>query len=304
MFSLPAPWRASAAAALTAALLALPTLTPGALAHDTYVQYQIIVYVHSVEDLDCLDGCTNADFYSKLTIDGDTTTSAYIRDEANITPDWRKRAGRSSLDMVDRFVPVGISIWDSDNGPNAWIDPDDHVDITPGGGRNLDLLVNFTDPNDPDLSGTLIDANTGAELAVFRPFDSIDGRPYGWTSTPRQRPNDAYLTTRGTSSDRAAIEYRVRIHRVPDFVISRITELASGSTAVEVFNGGGPGTVTSVACSNASGTRRTDASTNLAAASRTTVTVPIARPTSCTVTGENRYGWSEPHTDNNTRISQ
>jgi hypothetical protein len=291
--------RLGVAAALTATTLASPAAVPTASAHEDTVAYQIIVVVHKVDELTMLDNITSGDFYARINIDGQTHQTDTTIDRYTITPDWLYRVGKARTELVDQFVPVSIGIWDSDNGRNAWIDPDDHVDITPGAGPSLEMLVNFADPLSADLGGILIDANTGDELGVFRPTGNVDGRPVAWKSVPRQGPNDAYLASRGAASDRAEMEYRVWIHRVPDFRVNQVNRRDDGSTDVVVVNSGGPGTLTRVTCSNANGPVRVDVAQFMSAGTRTTVNVPISRPTSCTVAGENWYGWGEPHTDNN-----
>ncbi len=154
---------------------------------------EVTVTIQRVEELECVDEtlwwCGSAgDFYSKVVIDGVSFSSGSIDDSADISPNWTFRRAVSSSN-----INVRIEIWDSDGGLRFG---DDHVDITSGSGRNLDLSVN--------LGGCTISGGASGACG-------------------------ATLTSSGTSDDRARIRFRIdvtpaRLGEV-EVVVERLTTL-------------------------------------------------------------------------------
>ncbi|QBQ54971.1 hypothetical protein [Nitrosococcus wardiae] len=136
---------------------------------------EVTVIIERVEQLECVDEtlwwCGSAgDFYAKVTLDGTSFQSNSIGDDADISPNWSFRHTVSS-----RRIPIRLEIWDSDGGLRFG---DDHVDITSGSGRNLDVNLNLD------------------SCAITGGVSGTCG---------------ATLVSSGTSDDRARIHFRIEV---------------------------------------------------------------------------------------------
>lgn len=170
-----------------AALILLCTAT------HSLAQSEVTVTIERVEELECVDETlwwcgSDGDFYAKVEIDGASFQSSEISDDADISPNWTFRR-----EVTAGSVSIRIEIWDSDGGLRFG---DDHVDITSGGGRNLNLTL-----------------NVGA--------CSITGDLSGSCATT--------LQSSGTSDDRARVSFRIdvaplRLGEV-EVVVERLTTL-------------------------------------------------------------------------------
>lgn len=85
----------------------------------------------------------DADYYSKISIEGSTHTTGVISNDNTITPNWK-----SQKTVSDRYVSVGIQLWDSDGGLAG---SDDHIDIDSNSGLR-DVNVTY-DLLDNDITG-------------------------------------------------------------------------------------------------------------------------------------------------------
>jgi len=161
---------------------------PEGLAED-----EVTVTIQRLEQLECVDEtlwwCGSAgDFYAKVVIDGASFESSPIDDAADISPDWTFRRT-----VTTGTINIHIEIWDSD----GWLRfGDDHVDITSGDGRNLNLTLN--------LSGCTISGGVSGSCG-------------------------ATLTSSGTSDDRARIRFRIDVTPVRlgeiEVIVERLTTL-------------------------------------------------------------------------------
>lgn len=167
-------------------ILALVVTVPQAFAED-----EITVTIERVEQLECVDETlwwcgSDGDFYAKVIIDGGNFESSPVDDDADISPGWTFRRTVSS-----RNVNVRIEIWDSDGVLRFG---DDHVDITSGGGRSLDLTLNL---DGCTISGS-VSGNCGATIS-----------------------------SSGTSDDRARIRFRIDVTPVRlgevEVIVERLT---------------------------------------------------------------------------------
>ncbi len=120
-------------AAVTAAIWTAVVTPDPAAAQPAVVR----VTVTQVTALDCLDpaglSCAGADFYAKLSVDGETVQTPHIDDATSISPNWTLERS-----VARNPVPVQIEIWESD----SWFrDGDDPVDLKSAPGRSLNLSV-------------------------------------------------------------------------------------------------------------------------------------------------------------------
>lgn len=92
-----------------------------------------IVRVKTIDGMDPIGPWSAADFYAKVTIDGQALPKSPKKNNRDdIFPEWS-----FSLTVSKTSVPIHIEIWDSDTWPN----PDDHVDIDKdANNRDLDLV--------------------------------------------------------------------------------------------------------------------------------------------------------------------
>jgi len=169
-------------------ILSLLGAVPQGLADD-----EVTVTIERVEQLECVDETlwwcgSDGDFYAKVVIDGASFESSPIDDDADISPNWTFRRTVSS-----RSISIRLEIWDSDGGLRFG---DDHVDITSGGGRSLDLTLN--------LDGC-----------------TISGGVSGSCGAP--------LLSSGTSDDRARVRFRIDVTPVRlgevEVIVERLTTL-------------------------------------------------------------------------------
>jgi hypothetical protein len=154
---------------------------------------EVTVTIQRVEQLECVDETlwwcgSEGDFYARVTIDGASFESSPIDDDADISPNWTFRSTVST-----GTIPIRIEIWDSDGFLRFG---DDHVDITSGSGRNLELSLN--------LSACTVSGGVSGSCGVT-------------------------LISSGTSDDRARVRFRVdttpvRLGEV-EVVVERLTTL-------------------------------------------------------------------------------
>jgi len=115
----------------------------GTLTFDKMAQGQLMVRVtiNRVLGLDGIDWPgSDPDFYAIVNIDGtefDNKPFA-IDDDNDISPNWQFF---TIVDSTRISAPVEIAIYDEDGGLRG---DDDHVDIDPHDGRNLELIVNLS----------------------------------------------------------------------------------------------------------------------------------------------------------------
>jgi hypothetical protein len=169
-------------------LLMFVCAVPPALADD-----EVTVTIERVEQLECVDETlwwcgSDGDFYAKVVIDGGNFESSPIDDDADISPGWTFRRT-----VTSRSIGIRIEIWDSDGFLRFG---DDHVDITSGGGRSLNLTLNL---DSCTFSGG-VSGSCGATV-----------------------------TTSGTSDDRARVRFRVDVTPVRlgevEVIVERLTTL-------------------------------------------------------------------------------
>ncbi len=169
-------------------ILSLVGVAPQSLAED-----EVTVTIERVEQLECVDETlwwcgSDGDFYAKVVIDGTSSESSPIDDDADISPNWAFRKTVTSAS-----IGIRLEIWDSDGGLRFG---DDHVDITPGGGRSLDLTLNVASC-------------------------TISGGVSGSCGTT--------LVSSGTSDDRAGVRFRIDVAPVRlgevEVVVERLTTL-------------------------------------------------------------------------------
>ena len=135
---------------------------------------RVRVIIERLEALDNIDNLSSADFYSRVSINGEEfPRQGPIDNEDIILPNW---AFTKDVDFaVTPSVPVSIEIWDSDSFFNG---SDNRVDVNPGSGKTLNLNIN--------LGGC-----------------SIGGDVSGICQDT--------ITVRGTDNDRAEMQFRIEI---------------------------------------------------------------------------------------------
>jgi hypothetical protein len=176
------------ATVLAVFLPALAGVSPPSFAED-----EVTVTIERVEQLECVDETlwwcgSDGDFYAKIEIDGGLFETSPIDDDADISPTWTFRHTVNS-----RRISIRIEIWDSDGFLRFG---DDHVDITSGSGRSLDVTLNLDSCTfSGDVSGSC----------------------------------GATATTSGTSDDRARVRFRVDVTPVRlgeiEVILERLTTL-------------------------------------------------------------------------------
>lgn len=133
----------------------------------------IRVTIDEVKATDTLDVGGRADFFPRVNIDGHRRAGNTREDDNHPTQDWE--FSRSGIDPAAGPVSIEIELYDEDGGFRG---RNDHVDITEGPGRNLDLRL---DAVNCEISGDV----TG-----------ICGQVLG---------------SRGRSSDRARIGFKIDV---------------------------------------------------------------------------------------------
>ncbi len=122
------PRTSGAAFVSLASVIAATTALPApAQAHE------IIVTIHSVKALDRVD-VTAADFYARVTIDGEIHLTKHIRQKNEIEPNWQIR---QNVEPGRR--DIAIEIWDKDLVADDMIDINGRTDKSK---RHQDLGVN------------------------------------------------------------------------------------------------------------------------------------------------------------------
>lgn len=135
---------------LLIATVLVTSLSLGMSTPPTYAQapLEVTVTIEHVQALDCHEEidtplgevCLDSpDMYGIITIGGREWVSRPIDGEDEIRPGWRYTVPVAGS---DRELPIHIEIWDDDDGFGSLRGGDDHVDLTNGDDRNLDLKVN------------------------------------------------------------------------------------------------------------------------------------------------------------------
>ncbi|EKQ69497.1 Calpain family cysteine protease,pre-peptidase C family protein [Leptolyngbyaceae cyanobacterium JSC-12] len=89
----------------------------------------------------------DADFYSRVRINGTTLTSEVVSNNNNAFPNWNFTRSVNS-----RYVSIEVEMWDSDGGLAG---ADDRIDINPGAGQNLNITFDVvTGAITGDVSGS------------------------------------------------------------------------------------------------------------------------------------------------------
>lgn len=137
----------------------------------------------------------NADYYSRISIGGSTTTTGVISNSNNITPNWKHSAAATG-----QYTNLAVELWDSDGGLAG---ADDRIDIDSSAGfRDLNInydVVNNTMSGDVSgYGGSMLTVNGAgdADRAQLR-FTVQEGDWYD------NNLNDFYLThlTRAFAAD-------------------------------------------------------------------------------------------------------
>ena len=118
------------AAALAAIPFAALTLMPAGL--EAASEHEVTVVIKTVKATDKADVYSKGDFYAQVTIDGDKQKSAFIRQDAEVSPNWtfRKMVKPGTVD-------VKVEVFDKD------VSKDDLIDINRvDAKRDLDFTVN------------------------------------------------------------------------------------------------------------------------------------------------------------------
>ena len=162
-------------------------------ASQALAQNEVTVTIERVEELECVDETlwwcgSDGDFYSKVVIDGASFESGEISDDADISPNWSFRRT-----VTTGSIGIRIEIWDSDGFLRFG---DDHVDVTSGGDRNLDLTL--------DVSACSISGDVSGSCG-------------------------STIQSSGTSDDRARIRFRIDVTPVRlgevEVIVERLTTL-------------------------------------------------------------------------------
>ncbi len=118
------------AAALAAITLAA-TLVPASL--EAASEHEITVAITKIKAVGRADTYSKGDFYAKVTIDGVMQQTQFIRQDSEVTPDWKI----TKAVKPGSAIPVKIEILDKD------VSKDDPIDINRlGSKRDLDFTVN------------------------------------------------------------------------------------------------------------------------------------------------------------------
>ncbi len=111
---------------------------------------QVTVDLSRVKALNSgIDFGSQADFYSKITIDGSTKTTNSVSNDNDISPNW---SYSKTVNGNSRYVSIGIQMYDSDGGLAG---ADDRIDIDAGGGRDINVTYDLlTNQISGDVSGS------------------------------------------------------------------------------------------------------------------------------------------------------
>lgn len=104
-----------------------------------------------------VDTAGEADFYAKITVDGQSFIESAQIDQKAIQPDW------TTIKFIDRnraSIPIRYELWDEDGGIRGG---DDRIDINPNTGYFLNF---FLDTRSTALSGEVQGVHNTAETAV------------------------------------------------------------------------------------------------------------------------------------------
>jgi hypothetical protein len=102
----------------------------------------------------------NADYYSKISIGGSTTTTGVISNSNNIAPNWKHTAAATG-----QYTSLAVELWDSDGG---FAGGDDHIDIDSRAGfRDLnisyDIVNNLVSGDVSGAGGSMLTVNGGGD---------------------------------------------------------------------------------------------------------------------------------------------
>ena len=128
------------------------------------IQLEVRVTIERVTSINDMEGPIGGDedFYATVYIDNvDLGSSDTIDDDPDITPNWQFT---HAVDLSAGSVPVLIQIWEDDDG--IFRGGDDHADIDPGPGRDVDITVSLapcgvTGEHTGDCGTTFISQGTG-----------------------------------------------------------------------------------------------------------------------------------------------
>jgi hypothetical protein len=105
------------------------------------------VRIRRVHAIDGLDLGSAADFYSRITIDGNTVRTPTVMNQDDASPNWL-----STISSTANPIHIKIEVYDQDDALSG---PDDHCDINPTSARDLDLYYNVaTGAITGDATGT------------------------------------------------------------------------------------------------------------------------------------------------------
>ena len=138
------------------------------------------VIIERIRALDDFEGGGNEDFYACVAINGveqcneDTPDQDAQEDDEDITPNWP--FSNRNVDAAAGTIPIQIEIRDEDGFLRL---DDDHADVTPSGGRNLNITVDLltcaiTGDSTGSCDQTIITAGTQEDSAELR-FASRSG---------------------------------------------------------------------------------------------------------------------------------
>jgi hypothetical protein len=116
----------------------------------------------------------NADYYSKISMQGSTWTSGVISNANNIYPNWTYSQFANS-----RYAWIDIAMWDSDGGLAG---ADDHIDLQAGAGlRDVNVTLDLLTGNiTGDINGwqgqmlTMAGSGDGDRAQIWFTIDSRD----------------------------------------------------------------------------------------------------------------------------------
>ncbi|MBF2029711.1 MAG: hypothetical protein IGS48_23635 [Oscillatoriales cyanobacterium C42_A2020_001] len=114
----------------------------------------------------------DADFYSRVRINGTTLTSGAVSNDNNAFPNWNFTQSVNS-----RYVSIEVEMWDSDGGLAG---ADDRIDIDPSSGQNLNITFDVvTGAITGDVSGSRgqllnIAGNSGDRARMWFTVDTGD----------------------------------------------------------------------------------------------------------------------------------
>ena len=132
------------------------------------------VIIERIRALDDFEGGGNEDFYACVAINGvehcneDTPDQDAFEDQEDISPNWP--FSNRDVDSAAGSIPIQIEIRDEDGFLRLG---DDHADVTPSGGRNLNITVDLatcaiTGDSTGSCDQTIITAGTQEDSAELR----------------------------------------------------------------------------------------------------------------------------------------